>query len=153
MGKNSSVEAVEDPEKAPAIEQKADAEGKPAFAANIVTAVVVGDFLHNLSDGFIIGAAFSLCDNSMGWTVAWGAFAHELAQELADYFVLVGPAGIVWWKAIILNVLSGTSVILGGIIMMASDVGDLGNGLVLVLGAGVYIYIACVEAIPRAFAP
>ena len=79
--------------------------------------------------------------------------AHELAQELADYFVLVGPAGLVWWKAIILNVLSGTSVILGGIIVMASDVGDLGTGLILVFGAGVYIYLAAVEAVPRAFTP
>lgn len=140
-------------EETPAID-KAD---ESVVAVNLqfrtATSIFVGDFMHNLGDGFFIGAAFKVCGTSMGWTVAWGAFAHELAQELADYFVLVGPAGLVWWKAIILNVLSGTSVILGGIIVMASDVGDLGTGLILVFGAGVYIYIAAVEAVPRAFTP
>lgn len=115
--------------------------------------IFVGDFLHNMGDGFFIGAAFKVCGTSMGWTVAWGAFAHELAQELADFFVLVGPAGMKWWKAILLNVVSGLSVILGGIIMMASDVGNTATGLILVFGAGVYVYIGCVEAVPRAFAP
>ena len=115
--------------------------------------IFVGDFLHNMGDGFFIGAAFKVCGTSMGWTVAWGAFAHELAQELADFFVLVGPAGMKWWKAILLNVVSGLSVILVGIIMMASDVGNTATGLILVFGAGVYVYIGCVEAGPRAFAP
>ena len=77
----------------------------------------------------------------------------ELAQELADFFVLVGPASMVPWKAIVLNVVSGTGVILGGIIVTATDVSNTATGLILVFGAGVYVYIACVEAAPRAFTP
>ena len=115
--------------------------------------IFVGDFLHNMADGFFIGAAFKLCDNSMGWTVAMGAFAHELAQELADFFVLVGPGGMSVPKAILLNVVSGMSVTLGGIIMTATDVGDGFTGNVLIFGAGAYFYIGCVEAVPRAFYP
>ena len=109
--------------------------------------------MHNLSDGFIIGAAFSLCDNSMGWTVAMGAFAHELAQELADYFLLTGPGGLKWWQAILVNVLSGLGVVLGGMIMVASDVSYTAIGLILVFGAGTYLYLACAEAATRMFSP
>eukprot|EP01047_Picozoa_sp_COSAG01_P087607 COSAG01_NODE_20232_length_964_cov_1.661272_2_plen_163_part_01 len=117
------------------------------------TSIFVGDFLHNLGDGFFIGAAFRVCGNSMGWTVAWATVAHELAQEFADYFVLVGPAGLSWWKAILLNMLSGVSVVIGGLAVYGSDIDNTATGLVLVFGAGTYIYIGCVEAIPRAFAP
>ena len=121
--------------------------------ARTAISIFVGDFLHNMGDGFFIGAAFKVCGTSMGWTVAWGAFAHELAQELADFFVLVGPASMVPWKAIVLNVVSGTGVILGGIIVTATDVSNTATGLILVFGAGVYVYIGCVEAAPRAFTP
>jgi zinc transporter ZupT len=114
------------------------------------TSIFVGDFLHNMADGFFIGAAFKLCDNHMGWTVAMGAFAHELAQELADFFVLVGPGGMSIPKAVLLNVVSGMSVTLGGIIMTATDVGNTFTGYVLIFGAGAYFYIGCVEALrPR----
>ena len=54
--------------------------------------ICVGDALHNFADGIFIGAAFKVCGDSMGWTVAATAVAHEVVQELADFFVLVGPA-------------------------------------------------------------
>ena len=74
----------------------------------------------------------------MGWTVAMGAFAHELAQELADYLVLVGPAGLSTPVALGLNVASGTSVLLGGIIVMGTDVEGSTTGMILAFGAGSY---------------
>ena len=53
--------------------------------------VLVGDFLHNLCDGFFTGAAFRYCGNSRGWSVAAAAVIHELAQEVADYVLLTSP--------------------------------------------------------------
>ena len=36
-------------------------------------------------------------------------------------------------------------------VSVAQDIGDSFIGLILMFGAGTYLYIACVECIPRAF--
>ena len=59
--------------------------------ARLVGAVVIGDFFHNLCDGFFIGAAFKGCGNAFGWSVAAGTILHELPQEVADFVILTGP--------------------------------------------------------------
>ena len=59
--------------------------------ARLVGAVVIGDFFHNLCDGFFIGAAFKGCGTAFGWSVAAGTILHELPQEVADFVVLTGP--------------------------------------------------------------
>jgi len=86
-------------------------------AARIVSGILLGDFVHNLCDGFFIGAAFSGCGSTFGWTVAWGTVAHEIAQELSDFVVLTGKdCRVRPWVALVLNFLSGTGVLLGTII-------------------------------------
>ena len=59
--------------------------------ARLVGAVVIGDFFHNLCDGFFIGAAFKGCGNAFGWSVIAGTILHELPQEVADFVILTGP--------------------------------------------------------------
>jgi zinc transporter ZupT len=75
-------------EETPAID-KAD---ESVVAVNLqfrtATSIFVGDFMHNLGDGFSIGAAFKVCGTSMGWTVAWGAFVssgHPLAMPVSPF--------------------------------------------------------------------
>eukprot|EP00438_Fugacium_kawagutii_P001823 Skav203526 [mRNA] locus=scaffold687:329783:330361:- [translate_table: standard] len=58
--------------------------------ARLVGAVVIGDFFHNLCDGFFIGAAFKGCGNGFGWSVVLGTILHELPQEVADFVILTG---------------------------------------------------------------
>ena len=135
-------------EEIPAVGEASQADANAQLRTSI--SIFVGDFFHNMGDGFFIAAAFKVCGTHMGWTVrtfplscvyisqvcdlwmqlngayfslpsiaihsdtcvcqvAWGAFAHELAQELADFFVLVGPAGLPWWKAILINVRTRSS--------------------------------------------
>ena len=48
--------------------------------ARLLGAVMIGDFFHNLCDGFFIGAAFQVCGNAFGWSVATGTILHELPQ-------------------------------------------------------------------------
>merc|ERR1712070_630686 len=109
------------------IGQKEEAEAdkskmKPA-GARIISGILLGDFVHNLCDGFFIGAAFAGCGESFGWTVAWGTVAHEVAQELSDYCVLTGSdCKLHPLVALALNFLSGTGVLLGTIIVLSSDV-------------------------------
>jgi len=121
-----------------------------AGQARLISSVLIGDFMHNLCDGFFIGAAFKGCGTSFGWSVAVGTIAHELAQELSDYVVLTGD--ICQLKpvvALLLNFLSGTSVLLGAIIVLATEVGDGDIGLLLAFGGGTYMYIAFVHCMPR----
>lgn len=120
--------------------------------ARLIGGVLVGDFFHNLCDGFFIGAAFKGCGTSFGWTVAGSTIAHELAQEFSDYFILTGPvANLRPVLALALNFLSGISVLLGAIIILASDIPNEDIGLLLAFGGGVYVHIAATECMPRIY--
>merc|ERR1711957_96552 len=111
-------------------EEKASGEKEAAdftTRARIIAGILVGDFFHNLCDGFFLGAAFSGCGSDFGWKVAIGTIAHEFAQELADYTVLTGPeAGLQPFMALVLNFLSGISVLLGTVIVLSVKVSDGG---------------------------
>eukprot|EP00441_Pelagodinium_beii_P009105 CAMPEP_0197704732 /NCGR_PEP_ID=MMETSP1338-20131121/126082_1 /TAXON_ID=43686 ORGANISM="Pelagodinium beii, Strain RCC1491" /NCGR_SAMPLE_ID=MMETSP1338 /ASSEMBLY_ACC=CAM_ASM_000754 /LENGTH=558 /DNA_ID=CAMNT_0043288635 /DNA_START=47 /DNA_END=1723 /DNA_ORIENTATION=+ len=56
--------------------------------ARLIGGVCVGDFFHNLCDGFFLGAAFKGCGESFGWGVAAATLLHEIPQEIADFAVL-----------------------------------------------------------------
>ncbi|KAL3921335.1 MAG: hypothetical protein SGPRY_004940, partial [Prymnesium sp.] len=56
----------------------------------LIFSVLVGDSLHNLCDGFFIGAGFRYCGDSRGWSIAAASIIHEIAQELSDYALLTG---------------------------------------------------------------
>lgn len=107
--------------------------------------VLVGDFFHNFVDGVLLGAAFKSCSDTVAYSVFVGIISHELSQELADYLLLVHHGGLVWYEALSLNFLSGTSLILGAIIVTASDLSDGALGIVLAFGGGIYLYLAFTE--------
>jgi len=64
---------------------------------------MLGDFFHNFADGLFIGNAFLLCNRSLAWTVTATTIFHELAQELADYCLLVNHVGLEPLIALALN--------------------------------------------------
>jgi zinc transporter ZupT len=108
----------------------------------------VGDFLHNFCDGVFIGAAFQSCSASLGWTIVATTACHEFAQEIADFIILTKRAGLSIQKALIMNALSGFSVILGGIVVSANSLSNLRIGILLAFGSGNYIYLAASELYP-----
>jgi zinc transporter ZupT len=121
-----------------------------AARARLISGILIGDFVHNLCDGFFIAAAFKGCGSSFGWTVASSTIAHEIAQELSDYVVLTGKdCRLKPLVALALNFLSGTGVLLGVIIVLANEVGNGDIGLLLAFGGGTYLYIAFVECMPK----
>lgn len=120
--------------------------------SRIMSGVLIGDFFHNLCDGFFLGAAFKGCGSDFGWRVLAGTVAHELAQELADFLVLTGPdAKLPPIVALTLNFVSGLGVLLGVVIVMSSEVTSDMIGILLAVGGGVYLHVAATECMPKAY--
>lgn len=133
--------------------QALEAKTNRAEKARIFLGVNLGDFFHNLCDGIFLGAAFKGCGSKFGWSVLTGTVLHEIPQELVDYTLLVGPqVNLSPLAALACNFASGLGVVLGAIIVLASDVDDRHTGLLLAFGGGVYIHIAAVECMPRMYA-
>jgi zinc transporter ZupT len=115
----------------------------------LAASILIGDFFHNFADGVFIGTAFLLCSSTIGTTVAASTIFHELSQELADYFLLTNQCGFSPLMALTLNFISGLSVMIGVIVILATDVSDETVGVLLSMSAGVYFYIAFTECAPR----
>lgn len=118
----------------------------------LIAGVLLGDFFHNLCDGFFLGAAFSGCGDSFGWKVAVATFLHEIPQEVADFAILIGPeASVSPIKALAANFISGMGVLLGALIIVAAEVKDCDTGLLLAFGGGVYLHVAATECMPKVY--
>ena len=116
---------------------------------SILAGLIFGDFFHNFADGIFIGAAFKLCDTTLAWSITAATVAHELPQEISDFIVLTNECGYSTLTAIVYNVLSGLSVILGGIAIAAADIEEHVVGMLLAYGGGAIVYVACTELFPR----
>jgi zinc and cadmium transporter len=110
--------------------------------------VLVGDSIHNFTDGLIIAAAF-LADTHLGVVTAIAIIAHEIPQEVGDYIVLLN-AGLSRLRALAYNALSGLASVLGGVAgyFLAGPWTELFPFL-LVLAASSFIYVAVADLIPQ----
>ena len=115
----------------------------------LAASILLGDAFHNFCDGVFIGVALLLCDVTTAYTIMAVTLYHEVAQELADYFLLTKHAGLKPAVALSLNFVSGLSVMLGGIVVLATPVSDMTVGVTLSVGSGVYLHIAAAECLPR----
>ena len=116
----------------------------------LAASVLLGDVCHNFTDGVFIGTAFLLCDRQLAITISAATIYHELAQEIADYFLLTKHCNLSPIMALTLNFVCGLSVLIGAIVVLSVDVSLMATGCILSAGAGVYIYVAGGECFPRA---
>ena len=116
---------------------------------SLALSILLGDALHNFCDGIFIGVAFSLCDTATALTIMAVTLYHEIAQELADFFLLTRHAGFTKTRALLYNFLSGLSVMLGGIVVLSTEMSEMSIGVLLALASGVYLHIAACECMPR----
>eukprot|EP00977_Amphora_coffeiformis_P023080 scaffold12163_cov176-Amphora_coffeaeformis.AAC.19 len=115
----------------------------------LALSILVGDFFHNFTDGVFVGTAFLLCSRDVGYTIVATTIYHELAQEIADFALLHHHCGLPVWKAVLFNFVSGFSVMIGALIILSFDMSDQAQGITLAIAAGIYIYIAACECVPR----
>ena len=113
--------------------------------ASFCFAIFLSDFLHNFVDGIFIANAFLDCQQSKGWTVASSTVAHELAQEVSDFFMLVTRGGLTTIQALAVNVVSGASVVIGAWWFLWLEPGNGDRGMLLAFSGGVYVYVAATE--------
>ncbi|KAJ8016866.1 hypothetical protein DPEC_G00011790 [Dallia pectoralis] len=119
-----------------------------AGMGSLVWMVVMGDGIHNLTDGLAIGAAFSQSlTGGLSTTIA--VFCHELPHELGDLAVLLGAG----WPVRRLFIFSVVSALLGFTGLLAGSV--LGHHAahfspwILALTAGVFLYVALADLLPE----
>ncbi len=110
--------------------------------------ILIGDGIHNLIDGLVMAASF-MVSFPIGIVTVLAIALHEIPQEIGDFGVLV-YGGFERVKALILNFVSATMVIFGGIIgYLLFD--WMGDSIVFLLpfAAGNFIYIASTDLIPE----
>lgn len=107
-----------------------------------------GDSVHNLIDGLIIASTFMISP-SLGIVTTLAIAMHEIPQEIGDYGVLI-YAGFTKKKALLLNYLVASTVVLGGIVGYFSF-HYLENILpyLLPFAAGGFVYISASDLIPE----
>jgi zinc and cadmium transporter len=76
--------------------------------------IIIGDAVHNLTDGAVLAAAF-LADTSVGWVTALAIIAHEIPHEAGAFAVLLA-AGWSKTKAFTWNGISSLTSVAGGVI-------------------------------------
>jgi zinc and cadmium transporter len=109
--------------------------------------VFVGDAFHNFLDGAIICTAV-LTSVPLGINTAIAVAAHEIPQEVGDVAVLLA-AGYSRSQALLLNIVTGVSGILGAIIAFtAVEVVPGIRPYVLAISSASLLYIAMSDLIP-----
>jgi zinc and cadmium transporter len=109
--------------------------------------VLFGDAFHNFIDGAIVCTAV-LTSVPLGINTAIAVAAHEIPQEVGDIAVLLA-AGYSRRRALILNVVSGSSGLLGALVAY-TGVSVLPNvrPFVLAFSSASLLYIAMSDLIP-----
>jgi len=75
--------------------------------------ILLSDGIHNITDGILLAAAFSVSP-VLGVFTAMSVFVHELVQEISEFFVL-RQAGMSAQQALLWNFISSSTILIGAI--------------------------------------
>ncbi|KAK1151183.1 zinc transporter ZIP10 [Acipenser oxyrinchus oxyrinchus] len=121
---------------------------KDAGIGSVAWMVIMGDGMHNFTDGLAIGAAFSQGVVG-GLSTSVAVFCHELPHELGDFAVLL-QAGLPLCRVLLVSLLSAVLGFLGmlvgvGVSQQSREV----TPWIFSLTAGMFIYVALVDMLPE----
>lgn len=110
--------------------------------------VLLGDALHNFTDGIMIAAAF-IAEPSLGILTGLAIVAHEIPQEVGDFVVLLN-AGYSRARAYLFNLLCSLMALAGGVLGFYTL--DRASGLVpyvLAFASAGFLYVAISHLMPQ----
>jgi len=110
--------------------------------------ILMGDSLHNLTDGIVIAAAF-LSEFHIGIVAGLTIIIHELAHETGDFGILI-HSGYTKKKAFTYNIISSSTTIPASIIsyFILDDI-KFAVPFLLAISAASFIYIALSDLTPE----
>lgn len=108
--------------------------------------ILIGDALHNFIGGLAIAGTF-LIDIRLGITSWLAAATHEIPQELGDFGVLV-HGGWSRRRALLFNVLSGLTFLLGGLLAYGLSF-RVDVSWLIPFAAGNFLYIGASDLVPE----
>lgn len=113
----------------------------------IGTMMLVGDAMHNITDGVLIATAF-LVSVPVGVATTIAVIFHEVPQEIGDFAVLI-HSGFTKVRALLWNLISALTAFIGvfAVLLLDSYASNL-EYILLPLIAGNFLYIAGSDLIP-----
>lgn len=110
--------------------------------------ILVGDGLHNFTDGILIAAAF-LANPKLGIVTGLAIIAHEIPQEIGDFIVLLN-AGFTRTRAFVYNLICSLMAVVGGLLgyLTLERASDF-IPYVLMFASSGFIYIAVSDLMPQ----
>lgn len=110
--------------------------------------LLIGDGIHNIADGVILGGAF-LIDPTVGVATAIGLALHEIPQEIVEFGVLI-RAGYTKLQAALYNLMSASSIIVGTLlIVVIAEHAEEYIWLLTGIAAGNLLFLAASDLLPR----
>ena len=110
--------------------------------------ILVGDGMHNFTDGILIAAAF-IANPKLGLVTGLAIIAHEIPQEIGDFIVLLN-AGFSRTRAYVYNLICSLMAVVGGILgYVTLERGMQFIPYVLVFASSGFIYIAVSDLMPQ----
>jgi zinc and cadmium transporter len=109
---------------------------------------LIGDGIHNFTDGLIISAAYFV-NIPVGIATTLAVIIHEIPQEIGDFGVLL-YAGFSKTKAIFFNFLSALTAMIGAVLgIIFASKSDIFVYIAMPLAMGGFLYIAGSDLIPE----
>lgn len=114
----------------------------------VVTMNIVGNGVHNLIDGMLIGASY-LAGIPIGVATTLAIVLHEIPQEMGNFGILV-HGGLSIRKALLLNFMTALAAVAGTLLSLAIGSHSAAyTHALLPITAGGFIYIAGSDLIPE----
>lgn len=114
----------------------------------IIPLVVMGDIIHNFTDGIAIAATF-LISVPLGIMTSLAVAAHEIPQEIGDFGIML-HRGMPRKRVLLVNFYSSLAAMVGAILTFIYKDQIAGFlPLILAVTSGFFIYIALANLIPE----
>lgn len=108
--------------------------------------ILVGDSIHNIADGIVLFAAFSV-SNGLGLIAFLSVFVHEFIQEISEFFVL-RQSGYSTKSALSLNFITSLSIFIGFFIGAFLVKSIEVQAVLIGFSAGAFLHIVFHDLIP-----